>query len=353
LHQLDLARSRRQFPGLSEPLLYERFPELRGSLPHVALGSRPTPVRRLERLEGMSGRGEIWAKDDGVFGGAWGGNKARKLEWILPDVRRKRRRSILTVGALATNHGLATALYAREQGLRTILALVDQPLDDHVMRQRSRIERSGALVYRTHGTLRTIAALPYIYAAHTDWRRLRPPYFLTIGGSSPLGSLGYVEAALELAGQVERGELPEPAHVVVALGSGGTAAGLVLGLKLAGLGTRVVAIQVNDRTPLDPARVARLAGRARRLLERRGARLEPGSIAAEDLQVEKRWLGAGYGHRTAEAERAIGLAREEGLALEPVYTGKAMAALLALRERGELGDGPVLYWHTHNALAVT
>jgi D-cysteine desulfhydrase len=308
-------------------------------------------VRRLERLERLPGRGQIWLKDDGVFGGAWGGNKARKLEWVLPDVLRKRRSSILTVGGLATNHGLATALYAREQGIQTILALVDQPLDDHVERQRVRIERSGALVYRTHGTLRTIAALPYVYAVHTDWRRLRPPYFLPVGGSSALGSLAYVDAALELAAQVDRGELPEPAHAVVALGSGGTAAGLVLGLELAGLSTRVVAIQVNDRAPLDAARVARAAKRAQRLLQRRGARLPPASISASDLQVENRWLGAGYGHRTVEAEHAIGLAREEGLVLEPVYTAKTMAALLALREQGELGEGPVLYWHTHNALA--
>lgn len=308
-------------------------------------------MRRLLALERLPGAGEVWLKDDGVFGGAWGGNKARKLEWILPDVRRKRRRTIFTVGALATNHGLATALYAREQGLRTVLALVDQPLDDHVERQGARIERSGARVYRTHGTLRTLAALPMIYARHSDWRRLRPPYFLTVGGSSAVGSLGYVDAALELAAQVERGELPAPAHVIVALGSGGTAAGLVLGLRLAGLHSRLLAIQVNDRTPLDAARVARLAERARRLLERRGAKVPGGAITATDILVEKRWLGAGYGHRTPEAEQAIELCREEGLELEPVYTGKTMAALLALRARGELGDGPLLYWHTHNALA--
>jgi D-cysteine desulfhydrase len=316
----------------------------------------PTPARRLEALErlhdGAVGPAveQIWLKDDGVFGGAWGGNKARKLEWILPDVQRRRRRTIVTVGALATNHGLATALYAHEHGLRTALALVDQPLDDHVRAQFARIERSGARVYRTHGTLKTIASLPLIYAAHTDWRRLRPPYFLTVGGSSPLGAVGYVEAALELAGQVERAELPEPGQIVVALGSGGTAAGLVLGLALAGLRTRVVAVQVNDRTPLSPRRVARLAERARRLLERRGARLPPIRMSQADVRVETRWLGGGYGHRTAEAERALAVAREEGLKLEPVYTAKAMAALLALRERGEFEPGPVLYWHTYNAL---
>jgi D-cysteine desulfhydrase len=271
---------------------------------------------------------------------------------VLPDVRRKRRSAIFTVGALATNHGLATALYARQFGLSTVLALVDQPLNEHVQRQLARIERSGARIYRTHGTIRTIASLPLIYAANTDWRRLRPPYFLTVGGSSALGAVGYVDAALELAAQVDRGELPAPAHVVVALGSGGTAAGLVLGFALAGLDTRVVAVQVNDRTPLNAGRVARLAERARRLLQRRGARLAPVTVSADDVRVETRWLGSGYGHRTVEAERALELVgRAEGLRLEPVYTGKAMAALLALRARGELGERPTIYWHTHDALA--
>jgi D-cysteine desulfhydrase len=307
----------------------------------------------LEALERRSaGAGQIWLKDDGLFGGAWGGNKARKLEWVLPDVQRKRRRTILTFGALATNHGLATALYAREWGLRTVLALVDQPLDDHVKRQFAQIERSGARIYRTHGTVGTVASLPFVYAVNTDWRRLRPPYFLTIGGSSALGALGYVEAALELAAQVGEGALPVPTHVVVALGSGGTAAGLVLGFAIAGLDTRVIAVQVNDRTPLGPKRVARLAGRALRLLERRGARLPPVTLRSADAQVERRWLGPGYGHRTPEADHALELAQVEALRLEPVYTAKAMAALLGMREAGELGAGPVLYWHTHDALAT-
>lgn len=290
----------------------------------------------------------MWLKDDGVFGHAWGGNKARKLEWVLPDVRRKRRRTILTVGALGTNHGLATALYARELGIATTLALVDQPLDDHVAGQLERIELCGARVYRTHGTIRTVASLPFVYAASMDWRRLRGPYFLPVGGSSPLGSVGYVDAAFELAAQVEAGELPAPRHVVVALGSGGTAAGLALGLALAGLETQVIAVQVNDRAPLDRRRIARLAGRTRRLLERRGAALPAVGIA--DLRVESRWLGGGYGQRTDAAGRAIELAaREEQLVLEPVYTGKAMAAALDLGKSGELA-GPALYWHTHNAM---
>ena len=263
----------------------------------------------------------------------------------------KRRRTILTVGAIGTNHGLATALYARERGIRTAIALVDQPRDDHVARQLERLERSGARLHMTHGKYRTVAALPWLVARNADLRALRPPYFLTVGGSTPIGCLGYVDAALELADQIAREELPQPSHAVVPLGSGGTAAGLLLGLRLAGLETRVAPVLVNDKTKLEPRIIVHLARRTARLLRRRGADIPDLPLPHTDVQVETRWLGGGYGHRTPESERALDLARErEGLTLEPVYTAKAMAALLALREKGAFGAGPVLYWHTHNAL---
>jgi D-cysteine desulfhydrase len=319
-----------------------------GTLDRVALGSGPTPVRRLDAL----GAGDVWVKDDGLYGEPWGGNKVRKLEWTLADAVRRHRRAILTVGGLATNHGLATAVHAGGLGLRVVLALADQPLDAHAREQLDRIERSGAAVYRTRGTLRTAAAVPALMLRHADLRQRRLPYFLPLGGSSPLGCLGYVEAALELGEQVAAGELPEPTHAVLAVGSGGTAAGLVLGLRLAGLRTRVVGVLVNDRTRMDAGVIARLSGRAARLLRRHGA--DPGALrlSAADLDLERDWLGPGYGHATPEGEEALALARDrEGLMLEPVYTAKAMAGLLAMQEAGRLGSGPVLYWHTHNARA--
>jgi D-cysteine desulfhydrase len=327
------------------PLLHQRFPELAQSLPRLVLGRGPTPVRQLLTLPGPGP--PVWAKDEGRYGFAAGGNKTRKLEWTLADALGRRRTAIVTLGALGTNHGLATALYARERGLRTVLLLVDQPVDEHVRRQLERLERSGAVVYRTHGAIRTAAALPWAMLRHADPRARKLPYFLTVGGSSPLGCLGVVEGALELARQVDAGELPEPSHVVVALGSGGTAAGLVLGLRLAGLRTRVVAVLVSDKLRLSGRTVARLARRTLALLRRRGAAVPDISISAADLDVETRWLGAGYGHPIPEAERARELAAREGLTLEPVYTGKAMAALLALRGEGAFAPGPVLFWATH------
>jgi len=286
----------------------------------------------------------VWVKEDGAFGsGGWGGNKVRKLEWLIPDAQRRRRGSILTFGGLGTNWGLATALYAREHGLATALALVDQPLDDHVRAQLERLYASGARIHRTHTKARTVAMLPWLLARNAS--RGRPPYLLPAGGSSAVGALGYVEAALEIAAQVGDGSLPEPAHVVVAVGTGGTAAGLALGFQLAGLRTRVLGVVVNDQLRLDAPVFARLARRSAKLLERRGADLGPLRLEPDLLDLTRDQLGPGYGHPTAAAGRAAEFAAADGLALDPVYTAKAMAGLLALREQGRLGE-PVLFIHT-------
>jgi D-cysteine desulfhydrase len=319
------------------PCLHERFPALADTLPHLPLSERPTPVRELAGLG-------VWVKEDSAFGsGGWGGNKVRKLEWLIPDAKRRGRRSILTFGGLGTNWGLATALYGREHGLGVALALVDQPIDEHVEAQLARLEASGARIHRTHTKARTVAMLPWLLARNS--RGGRPPYLLPAGGSSAVGALGYVEAALEIAAQVEEGSLPEPAHAVVPVGTGGTAAGLALGFQLAGMRTRVVGVVVNDQLRLDPPVVARLARRTAKLLERRGAQLGELRIDPEMLDLTRDQIGAGYGHRTEAAALAAALAAEEGLALDPVYTAKAMAGLLALRAEDRLGD-PVLFVHT-------
>ena len=319
------------------PWLHKRFPALAETLPHLSLSERPTPVRELEGLG-------IWLKEDGRFGaGGWGGNKVRKLEWLIPDAQRRGRRSILTFGGLGTNWGLATALYSREHGLTTALALVDQPVDDHVRAQLARLEASGARIHRTHTKARTVAMLLWLLARNA--RGGRPPYLLPAGGSSRVGALGYVEAALEIAAQVEAGELPEPAHVVVPVGTGGTAAGLALGFQLAGLRSRVVGVVVNDQLRLDAPVFARLARRSARLLQDRGAQLGDLRLEPEMLDLTRDQIGAGYGHPTEAAGAAAALAANEGLPLDPVYTAKAMAGLLELREEGRL-DGPVLFVHT-------
>lgn len=325
------------------PALHEHYPELAGTLPYVQLGDSPTPVRELPEL---AGRNPLWVKDESGYGsGGWGGNKVRKLEWLIPDALRNGARTILTVGGLGTNWGLACALYARERGLHTALALLDQPVDDHVRAQLERLRACGATLHFTHSKARTVLAVPWLFLRHSTG--LRPPYLLPAGGSSPVGALGYVETAFELAAQVHAGELPEPAHLVAAVGSGGTVAGLALGLRLAGLHTRVVGAVVNDALLLDAPVIARLANRCAEVLRTRGARLPKLELLPEDVTMEYGWLGPGYGHATPEAVHAQGLGADAGLRLEPVYTAKALAAARALDAEGRLGDGPVLFLNTY------
>ncbi|MBN8867586.1 MAG: pyridoxal-phosphate dependent enzyme [Solirubrobacterales bacterium] len=323
------------------PYLHQWSPALGETLPHRALGTGPTPVRAVPGL--ASGPAAVWLKDESSFGdGGWGGNKVRKLEWLLPDVERRRRPTILTFGALGTNWGLATALYARDAGIATALALIDQPIDAHVRRQLERLDASGATIHRTRTKGRTVALAPWLIARHSS--RFRPPYVLPAGGSSPLGTLGYVETALEIAAQVEAGDLPEPGHVIVPAGSGGTTAGLALGFALAGLSTRVVGVVVTDQLRLDREAMGRLADKSAALLRRRGATFATPRL---DFEMTTDQLGPGYGEPTPESTAAMERASTEGLTLEPVYTAKAMAALLDMNERGDLGDRPVLFLNTN------
>ncbi len=153
-------------------------------------------MRELTHLGDERGVAPVWIKDDGVFS-SFGGNKARKLEWLLADARRRGKRTILTGGALGTNHGLATALFARPFGMRAVLVLVPQPETEHVRRQLLRMRAAGAELHLASGVVRA-----YALAASLMLRRASPPlnlpYFLRPGGSVPLGCVGYVEAAFEL-----------------------------------------------------------------------------------------------------------------------------------------------------------
>jgi D-cysteine desulfhydrase len=324
---------------------------LETDLERVRLGEGPTPVRELRELGEERGRAPVWVKDDGAYS-AFGGNKARKLEWLLGHAAARGKHTIITGGAVGTNHGLATALFARRLGIGTVLVLVPQPDSAHVRRQLDQLRRSGAELHFAPGVVRAHLVGAWLMLARASLP-FNLPYALPPGGSAPLGCVGYVEAALELSAQVASGELPEPSHVIVALGSGGTAAGLAAGMKLAGLRSRLVCVLVTDVIKVDAARVARLARRTLRLVARHGACVDAVDVDSGEIDVLDGWLGGGYGHSTPEAERAMDLlAEREDMTLEPVYTAKAMAALLELNRRGAFGEGPVLYWHTFQPLPV-
>lgn len=323
-------------------LIHDRLPGV--TMRHLPLGAGPTTVRPLE--PSLVGGAEVWVKAENEYGdGGWGGNKVRKLEWIIPEAHRRGTRTLFTVGGIGTHWGLAAALYGRDHGLGTILGLVDQPVDDHVRQQLARLAESGAELHRCSTTTRLRMLAPGLLVRAT-LRDRRLPMVLPAGGSNAFGALGYVEAALEIADQVAAGELPEPATVVTAVGSGGTAAGLALGLRLAGLRTRVCGVVVNDRLPLDAEVVATLANRTADLLRRRGAVLDVSAVRPGDVTMRQDWLGAEYGDPTPASTTAVSEAAALGLELEPVYTGKALAAVRDLAGTPSLAE-PVLWLNTH------
>ena len=319
--------------------LHRRLPAV--DLPHVALGTGPTPVTLLDS-ESWGFSVETWLKDDGAFGdGPWGGNKVRKLEWIIPEARRRGVSSVLSVGGIGTHWGLALATYGAEHGLSTTLGLVDQPVDDHVRDQVRRLQESGASIHRFRDATRLKLWAPYLFVRGISGGRA--PWYVPAGGSNPYGALGYVETALEIAAQVQAGDLPAPGTIVVPVGSGGTVAGLALGLRLAGLDSSLLGVVVNDSLPLDTRTMIGLANRTGGLLRKRGASDVP-VVTSSHLETRTDWLGACYGDPTPASVRAVSDAAEHGLRLEPVYTGKAVAAM---RDLGDSLVGPVLWIQTH------
>lgn len=327
--------------------LYSRFPGLEQRLPHIDLCHGPSPVRRMEALERRLGWQDIWLKNDGLLGVTYGGNKLRKLEFILPDVSRRRASTILTFGGTGSHHCLATALHARELGLRVAAILLEQPETEEVRENLRRLEAAGALTVRA-GNLPLAVLKSVALAARSVELGLPPrlPYVLWVGSSTPLGCVGYVDAALELAEQIREGLLPVPRALLVPLGSMGTAAGLLLGLRLAGLDTALVAVAVSDMPTVSAGGVARLANGTARLLRRRGAQISVGPFRADDLTVISEREARRYGHPTRAGEEAKELLqRLEGLVLDSTYTGKTVAALIGQADLPR----PLLYWHTLNA----
>jgi len=339
------ARSRERLPLLA------RFPRLARRTPIVPLSAGPSPVARLSRLSDSLGAPDIWLKNDGLYGTVYGGNKPRKLEFVLADALRRKSKTVLTTGAIGTNHGLATALYGAHAGLNIGLLLTYEEPGPDTGLQLLRMADAGADIYYTRNHALTAAAAPYFIARY--WLRdRRRPYVLGPGGSSSMGALGFVNAGFELAAQVAAGELPAPQSIVIPVGTGATAAGLLAGLRLAGLDSEVIGVAVTRAPTAWPVAVSRLARNVTKLLAKRAGDRNLARVRLDGLHISRDWLGPGYARPSRLGAQALAMAADlENLTLDPVYTAKTMSAVISLAERSG-ARGPVLYWHTHNAIPM-
>jgi D-cysteine desulfhydrase len=324
-----------------------RFPHLCRQFPRVSLTELPTPVQPLRRLGEKLGV-DLWVKRDDRSGPLYGGNKPRKLEFVIGDALARGKSAVVTTGGIGTHHGLATAIAARAVGLRTILVLIEQPVTAHVRRCLLLDQAAGAeLHWASH--VAGVAASALRLCAR-EWRHGQLPYILPAGGTSALSTIGYVNAAFELAEQIAAGDLPEPGWIFAPMGTGGTVAGLALGAELAGLRSQIAAVLVTDILAPSRRRLARLQARTTALLgDDASVDALPGAEAR--LHVVRGYVGPGYGTPTEAAREAGALMQcEEGIELETTYTAKCLAALMDRARRPDYAGSPILFWNTYSSV---
>lgn len=329
-------------PRASPNPLFRACPSLAGRVPWVRLGDWPTPVTSIDPPAGFDG--ELWVKRDDQSSSLYGGNKVRKLEYLLADARRSGAGRLITVGVVGSHHCLATAVHGRGQGLPTSLILFPQPMTEHA-RAIAGLNRAWAAETRMCSSF---AAEPFVGAA-LRWRlRRESPYVIPGGGSNALGALGYVGAAMELAEQVQRGELPRPDTITVAAGTLGTVAGLAIGVAMTDVADRVVGVRIVPSVIANTWTLSRLIEGAIRLLADHGAPVPDARAAVDRVALVGDYFGGGYGQPTEAGGRAATWFGERGLVLDPTYTAKTAAALLDRLAAGRTGVH--LYWHTLSAV---
>ena len=312
-------------------------------MPWIALADTPTPIVELPAPAGYAGR--LYVKREDRTSTRFGGNKVRKLEYLLADAERLGAETLVTIGGIGSNQCLAATLHGRARGLSVELSLMRQPVTDGVRRAVKGMVAGGARI-RYADTL--VGALGNVRRALREGRRAGArPYYLPFGATNAIGALGYVSAGLELAAQVREGVCPPPDCHLVAAGTCGTAAGLLVGTRLAGLNTRVVAVGVVHPAWLTRVLTLWYANRTAALLRHLDSAMPRMRFGWGDVEVVGDQLGAGYGHDTIAGSRAVRWSQPH-LTLETTYTGKALAALLV--PRGLLARARVvLFWDTQNS----
>jgi D-cysteine desulfhydrase len=319
------------------PPLLRRFPALAAIPRAPLLATSPTPVQRSDAAPAL------WVKRDDLSAPLLGGNKVRALEYLLAGVGAHD--VVLTVGGRGSTHALSTVLHAHRLGARAAVVRWSQEMNDAAHLVAQRLAREADHVQDA----RTVAGAYLRAVVVRAAARLRGHalHWVPAGGTTPLGILGHVGAALELASQVEQGLLPEPARIVVPLGTGGTAAGLALGVAIAGLRTRIVGARVVPRVVANRRRILTLAERTARVIERAsragGQDVPVPRPTRASVRVEHIAYGGAYGRETPAARDAAArfTRAHADCRLDATYSAKAFAVALAAC------DGkPTVFWLT-------
>lgn len=317
----------------------------------VHLGFLPTRLQYMENLTELVQGPKIFIKRDDCTGLAFGGNKVRKLEFVMADALRKKAEVVITAGGLQSNWARQMAAATRKLGMEVILVLKgDEPqqyqgnlLLDKMLGCDIRFEKTIDI----EGELR--GEFPYTRRLAEEVRRSgKTPYLAALGAENPLGVLGYISALDELNDQLDKIGI-EAHYIVLAERGGGTQAGIQIGVRLLGLKAEVLGIGVGGRSRTEECeKVSKLCNETLDYLQYKNHHFTP-----DEVLINMDYVGEGYAIPTQECVEAIKLvARKEAIILDPVYTGKAMAGLIDLIEKGRFKKGDnVIFIHTGGSIA--
>jgi D-cysteine desulfhydrase len=327
--------------------IFNRYSTLCNALPFTPLGDLPTPVHRITALEQAIGIDALWVKRDDLSARDYGGNKIRKLEFLLAAAQQNNSTTVITFGGFGSNHALATSINCKKLGLNCVAILTPEPPTNAVRR-----------TLRYHQLLGTRIEIARDYAetrAIAD--RVRESfgsqfcYEIPFGGSSWLGALGFVDAAFELQQQITAGNLPCPDQIYIGCGTAGSTAGLAVGLLLAGLTVSLQAVQVTPDSMRADKLFHSLFQEINRELSGRDSSIPSLNVDDANVNVRNDQLGDGYAMPTEAALAAQDLIQNHsGFPASLTYTAKTMAALMSDAGRGLLTGKNVLFWNTYNSL---
>ncbi len=336
---------------MERPLLFGACPGMRGEVDWMPLGEYPTPVGRMAGLCQEECLTDFYVKRDDLSSPHYGGNKVRKLEFILAQAKTRGHGTVLTYGAVGSNHVLATIIHGRRVGMKTIALVAPQPNAAYVRRNLLLDYANGA----EFAIASTMAEIPLALArglrSGYDRAARKPPYVVPPGGSYLWGSLGFVDGALELKAQVDEGLLPEPEYIFATYGSGSTAAGLIAGVQLAGLRSKVISVRVVDKIACNRWILGYHVNRVARFLSRHCPGGKVRTVDPRKIDLIDEFAGPTYARFTPESVEAVRMVGEcDGIKLDGTYTGKTMAAALDFIRRNGLERRPMLFWDTLNSV---
>jgi len=321
---------------------------LLNNFPRVSLAHLPTPLEHLPRLSEHLGGPEIYVKRDDCTGLASGGNKTRKLEYSMAEALQQGADTVVTVGAVQSNHVRQTAAAACKLGLKCEVLLehrVTDPSEAYATSGNVLLDRIfGANLREYPGGTDFDAAMQAV--ADEVTANGGRPYLIPGGASNKVGALGYVNCAIELLQQIDEQEL-DIGHIVTATGSAGTQGGLIVGLKAMQSTIPLLGIGVSAAQAAQEEKVFSLACETAEYIGK------PGCVAREDVVANCDYVGDGYGIRTESMNEAVlMLARYEGLLFDPVYSGKGLAGMIDLIRTGWFGQGDIIFLHTGGSAAL-